>query len=438
MSGVIGMSFKERERIGVLARIAGSSLKLKAAASILKISYRQIRRIWKRYKERGAVGLVHKSRGRRSPRRFDDAFRTAVLDRYQERYAGFNSVHATEKLAKDGYSVSDETLRLWLIEKGIWKRRRKRPKHRSRREPKAHFGEMLQLDGSFYQWFGDRNGGTYTCLMVLIDDATNTTLAYMSEQETTNAAMTLLKMWIERHGIPRSIYCDKKNTYYLTREATNDEIIKGQTPLSAFGKACQKLNIEIIPAHSPQAKGRVERKNGVFQDRLVNDMRLDGISDIAGSNTFLQNGYLDEHNKQFSHPARDAEDWHVKLPRGTDLNRILCVTEVRELSLDWTVRLDNRYFQVHKQHPLPPPRAKITVSIWHDGTTHLYYKERELAQHEIDAVGAALSKAEYEKTASADATGNELKGKRSSARHVIPKSTWNTQFSWKNSVVNRI
>lgn len=424
------MSFKERERMGVFARVASKSLRLTQAAAILRLSYRQVKRIWKRYSALGAEGLVHRNRGKPSPRRFGTDFQAAVLGRFQERYRAFNAVHATEKLAKDGFVLSDETLRLWLIEKGIWSRRRKHPKHRSRREPKAHFGEMLQLDGSFYQWFGDRNGNKYTCLMVLIDDATNTTLAYMAEQETTAAAMTLLKMWIDRYGTPRSIYCDKKNLYYLPKDTKYPLVLNEGPPMSAFEKACSKLNIEIIPAHSPQAKGRVERKNGVFQDRFVNDMSLESISDIAGANTFLQNGYLDAHNKQFAHDARDNTDWHVKLPRGTNLNRILCVSDVRELSSDWTIRLDNRYFQVHKQHPLPPPHAKITVSIWHDGTTHLYYKDRELSQHEIDAAGSAIHESKYSKPI--EPPKNKLKAMRVSARHVITKASWNTQFSWRS------
>ena len=195
-----------------------------------------MKRIWKRYQVAGSAGIVHQSRGKPSLKRFSEDFRESVIKTFREKYHYFNPVHACEKLAKDGYKLSDETLRKWLVQEGLWQRRRKRAKHRSRREPKAHFGDMLQIDGSFHPWFGDRNGGVCTCLMVLIDDATNTTMAFMSAEETTLAALELLRRWILRHGVPRYIYCDRRNVYIVDREQTVREQIEDTQPLSAFGK----------------------------------------------------------------------------------------------------------------------------------------------------------------------------------------------------------
>jgi hypothetical protein len=391
------MSLKERKRAGILSLVAAHTITLGVAATRLAVSYRHMKRIWKRYHESGTEGIVHKSRGRPSPRRFDDVFRTSVIAAFREKYHYFNPVHACEKLAKDGYRLSDETLRKWLIQEGLWQRRRKQPKHRSRREPKAHFGDMLQIDGSFHPWFGDRNGGVRTCLMVLIDDATNTTIAFMSAEETTIAALELLRRWILRYGVPRSIYCDRRNVYIVDREQTVAEQIDDIQPLSAFGKACKMLGIEIIAANSPQAKGRVERMNRTLQDRLLNEMRLAGIDSIEDANRFLYDTFLDEHNRQFKREALHPDDHHLPVPKGMDLNKTLCIVETRELSLDWIVRFDNQFFQVHKQYPLPPPRSKITVRVWCDGSVHLYYKDRELNYHIVNEIGSLVNTAHDER-----------------------------------------
>lgn len=385
------MSVKEVNRVSVMAQVKAKALKLAAAAVIMSVSYRQVKRIWKRYQCNGAKGIVHQSRGKISPRRYDETKKRAIIERYKNRYSDFGCVFACEKLSGDGHQLSDETLRRWLIKAGLWQRKRKRPKHRSRREPKAHFGEMLQIDGSFHAWYEQRNGGAHTCLMVLVDDATGTTMAFMSDEETTLAALTVLKMWIERYGIPRSLYCDKKNMYLVLREATVKEQIAGIKPLSSFGKACKILGIEIIPAHSPQAKGRVERKHGVFQDRFLKELRLENINSNDAANTFLCSGYLNSLNTKFAHPASHPEDWHRPLANKIDLKKMLCVKDDCVLSNDWIVRHDNRFYQVSKNnYPLPPPRAKIVFSKWTDGSTHLLYKDSDLDFIETDPHGRSI------------------------------------------------
>jgi len=174
---------------------------------------------------------------------------------------------AHEKLAEQDLEVDHETLRRWLLQAGLWQKRRKRREHRSRRERRAHFGELVQMDGSPRHWLG--NEAPEHCLMELVDDATGNTLSLMDTAETTALAMRTLWWWIDRFGVPRALYTDKKNIYVSDRQPTVEEQVAGEEPLTPFGKICQNLGIEIIAANSPQAKGRVERKHGVYQDRFL-------------------------------------------------------------------------------------------------------------------------------------------------------------------------
>jgi len=203
------MSRKERERLKLLARVKRAELKLKEAAEISGVSYRQCRRQYKRYRELGDRGLVHRSRGQPSNRGHSAEFKQQVLTRYQERYPDFGPTLAAEKLVAEGQEVDHETLRRWLLAAGLWQRRRKRAGHRSWRERRAHFGELVQLDGSHHEWFEKR--APRSCLMKMIDDASGKRQALMSEEETIFAAMKVLWEWIERYGIPRALYTDKKN-----------------------------------------------------------------------------------------------------------------------------------------------------------------------------------------------------------------------------------
>ena len=234
----------------------------------------------------GDKGLIHRNRGRPSNRRKAPEVKEMALALYREQYWDFGPTLAAEKLVeRDGYEVNHETLRRWLLAAGLWKRQRNRPKHRQWRERKAHFGELVQMDGSHHRWFSGQEDKD--CLMDMVDDATGRTLALMSEEETTVAAMRVLWAWVEKYGIPKALYVDWKNVYVTQREPTLEEQLSGELPLTQFGRACKKLGIEILPANSPQAKGRVERKHGVYQDRWVKELRLAGIRDIEGANQSL-------------------------------------------------------------------------------------------------------------------------------------------------------
>jgi transposase len=391
MEGHLVMSAKERRRKVEFECVRNGRQTIKDAAMRLEVSYRHCRRSYKRFREEGDVGLVHRRRGRPSNRAKPQAFKEAVLLRYQKRYEGFGPVLAMEKLAEEGYVLGRETLRRWLIEAGLYQPRRKGARHRKRRERKAHFGELVQMDGSHHEWFGDEEPPS--CLMDMVDDATGTTLAVMGEQETTELAMRTLWRWCRSYGIPRALYTDKKNVFVTKREPTIEEQLAGQQPLTEFGKACAKLGIEIIPANSPEAKGRVERKHGVFQDRFVKELRLQGIGRIEEANELLQNGFVKELNRKFARPPRSETDLHRPAPKQRELREIFCFENIRVVTNDWTVRCENRFYQILKPNaPLPRPGDKVIVRRLLDGTIRLLYRDNKLKFKEIAQPAAPKGK----------------------------------------------
>lgn len=369
------MSAKERERLKIFLRVKRGELQQKEAAALCQLEYRYLRRLYQRYCKQGDRGLVHQGRGRPSNRARSAEFKAAVLARYQERYPDFGPTLAAEKLALDGWVVDHETLRGWLIKAGLWQRRRKRKRHRSWRERRAHFGELVQLDGSHHRWFETRGGKC--CLMNMVDDAQGTTLSLLAEEETIFAAMSLLWQWIDRYGIPQSLYTDKKNVYVVDEKTRQIAAESGLEVLTQFGRACRQLGIEIITAHSPAAKGRVERNHGVYQDRLVKELRLAGISTIAAANEFLQGGYCDQLNEKFAVAPRSAADYH-RSARGYDLASIFCIEEERSVTADWMVRFANQYYQLQPLHKAAVGKGMVRVQRYLNGELHFRYGEREL------------------------------------------------------------
>jgi transposase len=394
LEGHLLMSQKERKRRGAFEMVQRGSWSLVDAAERLEISYRQCRRSFKRYLLEDDAGLVHKGRGRPSNRRRGDGLRQAVIERCRETYEGFGPTLAAEKLEEEGYKVDHETLRRWLKTAGLWHKRRKRSPYRQRRERRRHFGELIQLDGSFHHWFGE--GLPESCLIKLIDDATGIRLSLMAEEETTEACMRALWQWIRRYGMPKALYTDKKNVYVTDRKATLREQLAGEEPRTAFGMACAKLGIEIIAANSPQAKGRVERAHGVDQDRLVKELKLRGVTTIEGANELLAEGFTDKLNEKFAVPAKVEEDYHRRVPSELDLAHVFCFEENRVVTNDWVVRYHNRSFQISSQNEsLPKPKSRVIVQRLLDGTVRLLYEEHALRYKEVEttAVKAPLKTA---------------------------------------------
>jgi hypothetical protein len=289
---------------------------LHAASVTMRVSYRQAKRLYAAYRQRGDAALIHGNRGKPSNNRTPETVLEQALEAYRTRYSDFGPTFAAEQLAEhEGIAISVSVLRRRLIASGEWQGSRRAREYRSRRERRERFGEMVQFDGSHHKWFEDR--GPSCCLMTMIDDAGNTRLSRFFEQETIEAGMTVLSLWITAYGIPDTLYCDKKNAFVLTREPTDAELLEGITePKSHFGRACEKLGIRVITASSPQAKGRVERNHGVdlglqSADRLVKELRLAGISTIKAANEFLEKIYLPKMNRKFARPPAKPEDAHV-------------------------------------------------------------------------------------------------------------------------------
>lgn len=375
--GHLSMSSKERLRKSVLDQVVEGHLGLVEASQRLELSYRQFKRILGRYRKEGDTGLLHRSRGQASPRRTPDSLREKILGTYRDKLGGLGPTLAAEKLAEMGLVIDHETLRRWLIADGQWCRSRKRGQHRQRRERKARFGQMLQLDGSHHAWFGPEH--PRACLMNLVDDATGISMALMAHEETTEAALRLVWKWVKRYGVPGSLYLDRKSVYLAQRLPTVEEQLAGQEPLTEFGKACNKLHIELITAYSPQAKGRVERKHGVYQDRLVHELRLQDITTIEGANALLEAGFDQHLNEKFARPAREPKDAHRRLPKGLDLRDVFCMEEQRTVANDWTISYRGHVIQILKLNaPLPRPGDKVMVRTWLDAQVHVVFRQHQL------------------------------------------------------------
>src|SRR5215471_9967734 len=257
------MSQKERTRMGVMQRIKAQGLCWVAASDVVVVGSRRRKRVWRRYQDQGDKGLVHRSRGRRSNRAKSDDFKKRILARYEARYKGFGPTLASEHLSQDdGLEVDHETLRRWLIGQQEWTVQRRRQKHRQWRERKPCRGQLVQMDGSQHDWFEGRR--ERAVLMVMVDDASNRTYARFSQEETTRAAYEVFEAYVRRYGLPQALYVDRDSIYETTREPSVEEELRAEQPLTQFGRAMKQLGVELVLAYSPQAKGRVERRNGVL------------------------------------------------------------------------------------------------------------------------------------------------------------------------------
>lgn len=374
------MSAKERGRVGVMTQVK-KGLRLVEAARLMRVSYRQAKRIWRRYQQAGDRGLVHGHRGRVSNRKRPEEEHQRIVERYLERYQGFGPTLAAEHLAADDHLVVDhETLRRWLLAEGAWQPRKTRSRHRSWRERKACRGEMVQMDGSEHDWFEGR--AERAVLMVMIDDATNRTLARFYPAETTAAAFDVFGQYVRRYGLPGSLYVDQDSIYKNTRQARVDEELREEGAVTQFKRAMKTLGVEVILAYSPQAKGRVERRNQVFQDRLVKEMRLRKVASLEEANRYLVEEFLPEMNRRFVVRPREAQDVHRALPKGMKLAEVLCWEEPRVVQSDWTLRWRNQWFQVDARHAgWSLPRKTVVVRQRLNGQVQVLWRNRPLQYH---------------------------------------------------------
>jgi transposase len=382
----IQMTKKAQKRVKIMELLLAGLIGVSTAAERLEVSKRQVYRIKADYLTEGDGKLNHGSIGKPGNHSKGFDFRETVLNIYRERYEGFGPTFASEMLKEEfGIEIHRETLRLWLKKAGLWNAKRKSV-YRKRRKRRACFGELLQMDGSIHDWFGN---GQEVCLQNCIDDATGKTFGFFATGETTEVALKVLYYWIRKYGIPEAIYTDYKSVYRTGREPTLEEQIAGLEPMTEFGRVCHKLGIGLIYASSPQAKGRVERSNGILQDRLLKTMKLKGICNIESANVFLMNEFWDKYNLKVEKDAESGVDAHVPLLPSQVLDRIVCFEWTRKLSRDFVIQWENRCFQVLRENETSiRPGMKVTVQKWLDGSVHLWYNDSRLAVKEIPPVTA--------------------------------------------------
>ncbi len=368
--------------MSVLAAVKERELTLVQAAGLTGLSYRQIKRVWRRYQDQGDAGLVHRLRGQPSPRRIAPELRAKILARLAARYPDFGPTLAAEYLAQEGLEVDHETVRRWLLAEGRRTIRRRRQKHRQWRERKPCFGAMVQLDGSDHDWFEGRR--KRAVLMVMVDDATSQVAAQFFEQETTRASYDVFETWVRRFGLPQSLYVDRDSIYRCEGLGSIADQLAGKEPQTQFGRAMEQLGVELILANSPQAKGRVERMNGTLQDRLVKGLRLEGISDLQAANQYLSKRFLPDLNRRFKVKAASAADVHRAVPQR--LNEVLSWEHERVVQRDWTVSCANCWYQLDSRHEsLNLAGRKIIVRTLRSGAVELVFRGSKLRHRRLPA-----------------------------------------------------
>jgi transposase len=376
---IIAMTQEELKRLHLVRKAIDKSITQVEAADIIGLCLRQVQRIIRTVRVEGDQGIIHKSRGRHSNRALPGKIKDKVLKLYKEKYPDFGPTLGSEKLFEiDKIKLNDETLRLWLLQAGIpYKKRKKRP-HRQWRERKHSFGEMIQMDGSHHNWLEGR--GPECVLMGYIDDATGRPFARFYPYEGTLPAMDSFKRYIEKYGVPVSVYLDKHPTYKSTKKQTIEDELNNTEPLSQFSRAVKELGVDVIYADSPQAKGRIERLFSTFQNRLIKEMRLKGIRSTEEANRFLTH-YLPAYAKRFAvQPANDT-DLHRPVRKDVDLAAIFCVKTIRVLRNDFTVAYGGKLYQIEDN----PNAEKVTVEERANGSIHISYRNTGLRFKEIIA-----------------------------------------------------
>jgi Helix-turn-helix domain len=397
----IEMSQRERDVLKVMHGVLEGERTQAEAGRLLGLSVRQVRRLQRKLQAGGDNAIVHGLRGKPSNRQPDSALKAAALTAYRQRYHDFGPTFACEKLREDGLVVCPQTLRRWLVAEGLWQRKRRREAHRSRRPRRACFGELIQFDASVHDWLEGR-GQQEVVLITLIDDATSRLMARFYPAGTTLAHMDLLSRWLVKYGRPVALYSDRHSIFQPQDKGR--ALPDAETQL---GRALRELDVGLIRAHSPQAKGRVERSFGTAQDRWVKELRLAGAKTLQEANAALAK-VVPAHNRRFAKAAKDASDAHRPLGPGHDLASILSLQTERVVSNDYTVRFENRFYQLHRP-ALPGLRGgRVVVEERMDGSMVIRFETRYLKYSEVTGGvspgGSAPRPPEFDALA-ADASG---------------------------------
>lgn len=375
----IKMSQEEIKKSEILNLLEEGRVTRESAAKSLGLSVRQVDRLRLRFRQDGILALAHRSRGKVSNRRLKEAFKTKVVEHLKERYRDFGPTLAAEKLEKNHkLKISREALRQIMQAEGLWKgKRRKKVGYHPRRPRRDCTGELLQGDASHHDWFEGRRP---RCVLIgFIDDATNTAYGRFHEGETTEAYVDTMKRYIKKYGTPLGLYVDKDSIFRVNQEVTTRKA-KGETQ---FGRMMKELGIELICAHSPEAKGRVERLFGTLQDRLVKEMRLLGLKSIEEANEYLEKEYWQEFNKRWSCKAAKEEDKHRKAPTDAALDRVFTLREKRKVSKSLDFSYHNVLYQIQTKTPHRFSKEQVMIFKRIDGT---FWVEHEGKKLDITAV----------------------------------------------------
>ena len=385
------LTMKELNRLRVLQGYMDGKILMQEAARILERHPRSVYRMVRKVREKGPEGVLHGNRNKVSPRRVPEGVRKKVIELAMGKYQDINDTHLCEILGKaERIALGRETLRSILRKEGIpSKRRVKRRKYRSRRERKEAFGMMLQLDASPHDWLQGR--GPWLTLVGAKDDATGYVWAHFEEAETTWGYLDLMREVISTHGVPLSLYADRHSIFHTTREPTIIEQLKDVAPLTQFGRAMEELGITVFKAWTPQAKGRIERQWGVFQDRLVAELRIAKAHTLEQAREVLER-FLEEYNQRFRFPPRQSAAVFRKAPHKAVLHNILCLKETRMVKKDHTVSFDGLVLQIPfcKKYPCIADR-QVDVRQYRDGHLEIASRGAILAVFSQEAIRRLLN-----------------------------------------------
>lgn len=402
---LITMTSKEAGRYNVIKELIDKKINGTDASKQLCLSVRQIKRIKFKVLEFKIKGVIHGSRGKSGNRKIDNEIIVKAKKLLNEKYHDFNPLLAQEHLRDDdGIKASKETVRQWLISEKLWKQRRKSEvKKHVWRERKDNYGEMQQFDGSYHNWFESRNieeVGKEQCLLLAVDDAKGTiTNVEFADNEGVEAVFCFWDAYFKKNGLPISIYLDKFSTYKINHKNAVDN----KDLMTQFERAMKQLDVRVIHANSPQAKGRVEKMNNTLQRRLVKEMRLAGINTIAEANKYLKEVFISKFNAQFGAMAKKKNDLHRELDekRMSELKKILSVQSERNVNNDYTIRFKNGYYQLRETQPtIVCKKDKVTIEEHLNGELKIairekyldYFKLPEKPKKEIEVRLAALTK----------------------------------------------